>query len=243
MTSWLLGRGFISPDSGRNGVRVLPPSAVIIRALGVLGLAMSGSIRDEMLKIFPTAGLAESEPVVEPSSCAKVPTTRAAHPPVRELTVQEAFNRYCTECVGKDLIDPRGISVSLLEENFPKLIKLYTRPTKAVQATKARAKHVLPSLREGTFDPDLYTWHMSRLDALFWISDVITDPDGIYPNKAPLIDGNEVYAKRYAKIGSELKLVFIATGYAGQRIVITSFLERHEGIIGYCGMPALYERP
>jgi hypothetical protein len=205
---------------------------------------MAGDLREQLMKIFlakPQQDLAVPSPLAVTSP--KVPEVGAVHPPTCTLSVQETFNRYCKECSGKDFTDPRGVTVSMNIENFPKLIKMFTKASGRNAPAKARAKLVIPLLQNGGFIETEYTWQAPRLESLFWIPDVIMDPDGIYENTAKKIEGEEVYVKRYRKIGSQIKLVFVATGFAGNRIVITSFLDDPKSVRGYCRMPPLYERP
>jgi hypothetical protein len=156
-------------------------------------------------------------------------------------TIQEAFNRYRAEYAEKDFEDPRGICVTLHEENFPKLIKLKYQPKPTVVAQKARASAVLEHLRNGTFDESKhFSDQPIRLRTLFWIEDVICRPDGIHPNCAAVVEGEEVYFKRYDREEPEVKLVFTAVGHAGHRIIITSFLARAAKIASYCGTPPLW---
>jgi hypothetical protein len=176
----------------------------------------------------------------EPENSIVVPKA-APFPGNFKGTIQEAFNRYCTEYAGKDFEDPRGICVSLFEYNFPKLVKLLYKPNSKTPETYARAKGVLESMRNGSFDE---TKHRSeqpaRLQTLFWIDDVLCRPHGIHPNCAARVEGEEVYFKRYARSGSDIKLVFTAIGNCGNRIVITSFFDVADNLKKYCGLPALW---
>jgi hypothetical protein len=182
----------------------------------------------------------------EPSASEKrelivVPIKGAAFPGNFKGTIQEAFTKYREEYAGKDFEDPRGISVTLLEENFPKLVKLQFQPDPKRSPQRARAKAVLESLRAGTFDEARhFSEQPVRLRTLFWIEDVICHPHGIHPNCAAKVDGEEVYFKRYDRSGSDAKLVFTAIGFGGQRIVITSFLDQCAVLHKYCGLPPLW---
>jgi hypothetical protein len=169
------------------------------------------------------------------------PERGAAFPGNFKGTIQGAFIRYREAYAGKDFQDPRGICVTLLEENFPKLVKLKFQPDAKRPAQRARAKAVLSSLRDGTFDEARhFSEQPVRLRTLFWIEDVICHPDGIHPNCAAKVEGEEVYFKRYERSDADTKLVFTAIGRGGQRIVITSFLDRAIVLHNYCGLPALW---
>jgi hypothetical protein len=172
-----------------------------------------------------------------------VPATKAPFPGNFKGTIQEAFTRYCAEYAGRDFEDPRGVCVTLLEENFPKLVKLRFQPDGGKPSQRARAKAVLKSLREGNFDESRhFSEQLPRLRTLFWIEDVICRPHGIHPNCAAKVEGEEVYFKSFDRSGSDTKLIFTAIGYGGQRIVITSFLDRAENLHKYCDSPALWPK-
>ena len=171
-----------------------------------------------------------------------IPAEGAACPRNFKGTIQEAFNKYIADYAGKDFVDPRGMAVTLNEDNFPKLLKLRYRPRPNGPCQRARAKAVLQPLKDGTFDESKhYSEQPVRLRTLFWIEEIICRPDGIYPNCAKLVEGEEVYFKRYRRDGpSDTKLVFTAIGHAGQRIVITSFLDSAHSLANYCDLPALW---
>jgi|ERR1051326_7044663 hypothetical protein len=179
--------------------------------------------------------------VEEAADTIYIPDPGTAPPTAFKGTIQEAFNRYRAEYAGRDFSDPRGTAVTLREDNFPKLIKLRNRPARGSDR-RSRAKAVLPALRNGTFDEaSHFSEQPIRLRTLFWIEDVICHPDGIYPNCAALVDGEEVYIKRYVReSSSDVKMVFAAIGHAGQRIVITSFFDSAKRMHKYCDLPALY---
>jgi hypothetical protein len=169
-----------------------------------------------------------------------VPEEGANALPYCQLDILSAFRKYCGGCADCDIEDPRKVSVSLFEENFPKLLKLWLKPNGQLPARKARAKAVIPLLRAGTFNQDLYTWQDVRLRTLFWLEDVIREPDGIYPNCAQVVEGEEVYIKRYNKELSDVKLVFTTIRPGGARVVITSFLDNASSIKDYCAEEPLY---
>jgi hypothetical protein len=139
----------------------------------------------------------------------------------------------------------------ILERNFPKLLgmKLLDPATgkpiidpQTGKQRKAKASKALDALRGGTFEEAAHTVDQGRIRTLFWIPDVVTDPDGIYPNAHPVVAGDEVYVKRYAKDGSEVKLVVVGPADNGQRVIITSFLTSPKELENCISKPALWER-
>jgi hypothetical protein len=205
-------------------------------------LLSMGDLKNQLAAIFPLVR-GVSQPVnTESVEQPWLPETGCTCPAYCEMRVLPAFGKYSTELLGRDIEDPRGICVSLCEENFPKLLKLWLKPEGKLPARKARAKNAIPLLRNGQFDEQLYTWEKARLRTLFWLEDVISNPDGIYGNCAKLIEGEEVYIKRYAKEGSPIKLVFTTIRSGGLRVVVTSFLDNQNSLKDYCLMPSLYQK-
>lgn len=199
---------------------------------------MDSDFADKLKEAIDSSPLSK----VEPSRVAfNVPRKGCDCPANFNGSIQEAFRKYCADYAGKDFEDPRGICVTLSEENFPKLVKLRYRPHQTGPDRRARAKQVLEPLRDGTFDESRhFSEQPVRLRTLFWIKETICHPDGIHPNCAAKIEGEEVYFKRFDRSGSDVKLVFTAIGYGGQRIVITSFMDDVESLDKYCGHPALW---
>jgi hypothetical protein len=160
------------------------------------------------------------------------------HPAYSNLNIEESYARFCQEMASRDYTDERGTVISILEVNFPKLLNL-----KLVSNNKnAKASRVLDSLRKGEFDASIYDYERDRITTLFWIPQVICDCDAIHLNAHPLIQGDEVYLKRYDKEGAENKLVFVEPTYAGQRVVTTSFLVTSARLYKFLRFPAIWEK-
>ena len=166
----------------------------------------------------------------------------AKHPPYCDLCVTECYARFCNDLANRRFCDPRGTVVPIYLENFPKLLGMKIADPKSGKLRKAKASRVLEKLREGTFRDDEYVIEKGRIRTLFWIPDVIVNPDAIHPNSHPIVDGDEVYVKRYAKDGSEVKLVVLGPSKYGSRIIITSFLTEARDLEHYIGMPAIWEK-
>jgi len=162
----------------------------------------------------------------------------AKHQPYCFATIQESYARFCQEISGKDYTDQRGQTVSILEENFPKLLNLKLTCT----GKRAKASKVLALLRAGTFDPSLYSYERDRLATLFWVPEVICEPDAIHTNAHSAIQGDEVYVKLYDKEGAPFKLVFMAETYAGRRVVTTSFLTTPNRLSKFLRLPPVWEK-
>jgi hypothetical protein len=170
---------------------------------------------------------------------ANVPYSAGAkHPPYSNLNIEESYARFCQEMASRDYTDERGTVISILEVNFPKLLNLKL----ASNNRNAKASRVLDSLRKGEFDASIYTYERDRITTLFWIPQVISDCDAIHPNAHPLIQGDEVYLKRYDKEGAQNKLVFVDSTYAGQRVVTTSFLVTPERLCKFLKFPPIWQK-
>jgi hypothetical protein len=90
-----------------------------------------------------------------------------------------------------------------------------------------------------------YDWAKDRIQALFWVPDVIANPDAIYLKKSShgLIRAHEVYVKVYSKMGSKVKLVFVDYfGKSRDPIFITSFMTNAGTAMKHCAGQPLYVR-
>ena len=139
--------------------------------------------------------------------------------------------------VGKYVQNPLGTRVWFMDYNFPKLVQLNFR------GNKARANRAIAHLRTENPDESEYTIDNSRFSTLFWIPDIIVDPDSINDNAHGMIEGDIVYVKRYAKAGSDFKLVFTTVDEAlNQRVVTTSFLTQEDRLGQFVKTPARWAR-
>ena len=159
-------------------------------------------------------------------------------PSFRDCSVPLLFDKYMSELSGKGVWDPLGREVRFLDYQFPKLIQLQLKDHATGRAAvdpntgkplKAKASLVLKDIRSGSFDSSLYVRDVSRSQTLFWIPEVIRDPDSIHTNNHHLIQGESFYVKRYAKSGSPFKLVFTTLDQRlSASIVTTSFWVREK---------------
>ncbi len=173
------------------------------------------------------------------------------HPPYCDLAISECYKRFCTELAGKEFRDPRGKSVVIHEDNFPKLLGMKLADPQTGQPMidpnsgkqrKAKANRVLAELKTGKFVDAAYTVEIGRVRTLFWVPDVITDPHAIHPNAHPVVAGDEVYVKRYDKNGSEVKLVVMGPSENRGRVIITSFLTDISDLGNYIKEAAIWTK-
>lgn len=113
--------------------------------------------------------------------------------PYCTCSIAAMFRRYEKELVGKYVQNPLGTRVYFMDYNYPKLIQLHFR------GNKARAQRAIAHLRTTNPDENEYTYDQNRFMTLFWIPDVILDPDSIHDNAHDTIEGDIVYVKRYAR--------------------------------------------
>ena len=162
------------------------------------------------------------------------------HQPFNELNVVESFKKFCAEFLPRSpIVAPRQKSIRIIKTNFPKFLNM-----KRVCGSAVKASRIIEEIEAGRFDATHYKWEIDRIRTLFWIPDIISDPDAVYKNAHKIVQGDEVYVKVYDKMGSKVKLVF--TDYIKdirQTVIVTSFLTDPQTACEYvCGKP-LYARP
>ena len=165
------------------------------------------------------------------------------HQPFNDLGVVETFAKFKQDFLSLcPLEDPLGRNIKVESVNFRKLLNLKHKTL----GDKARAWKIVAEIEQGTFDISNYGLPDDRIRTLFWIPEVITDPDAIYRNNHRVIAADEVFVRVYDKLGSKVKLVFTATfgKKPVQRVeIVTSYLtEPHTALKIIDGNP-LYIRP
>lgn len=170
----------------------------------------------------------------------------AKHPPYNEDSMARTLERFCEEFLPlSPFTDPRGKTVSIVEGNFPKLVNL---EHKTLKKEDFPAFQIIECLRNGTYDASHYIEpEIDRCRTLFWIPDLITDPDAIYRNGHKIIAGDEVYVKLYDKVGSQVKLFFCMDVLKRGKIVrtapVTSFLTDANMVAKFVAGSPRYARP
>jgi hypothetical protein len=158
-------------------------------------------------------------------------------PPYCFGSVRGIFSQYETRLVGTYVSDPLGTRVWFMDYNFPKLIQLQFK------GKKARAQKAIEHLRRENSSEEDYSYDSSRLSTLFWIPELIKDPDSIDPNRHKRIVGDEVYVRQYCKAGACYKLAFtVIDEILNQRVVTTSFLTPEDRLGEFIGQPAKWVR-
>lgn len=170
-----------------------------------------------------------------------------AVPPYCNLSIEDAYKRFCQELAGLKITDKRNKVIRIHERNFPKLVGMKRRNTatgeimkdKNGKPLKAKASIVLGSLKAGTFNRKSYWVDYKKLRTIFWIPNAIENAEAVYPNKHGVVEGDQVHMKRYGKTGACIKLVF-TNPEGDDRIVITSFLVKEQQLATYVGHDRLW---
>jgi hypothetical protein len=138
-------------------------------------------------------------------------------------SVAELFQQFETQLEGTCVIDPCGEENRFYAENFPHLVKLEFYNEKLGEWVDAKARLAVAQLRAGILDESKYRiGDPSRPRTLFWVPDIISNPDEIHDNIRN--NGTEVYSKRYARKGKAAVLKIVLVAKKGTtRAVITSF--------------------
>jgi SAM-dependent methyltransferase len=131
------------------------------------------------------------------------------HPPYNELSVVETFAKFKSEFLPQcPLKDPLDRDVRIVDTSFRKLINLKHKAL----GDKARAYKIIEEIENGTFDPNDYEpLERDRIMGLFWVPDVVRDPDAIFKNNHRVVKADEVFVYVYNKADSKIKLAFTST--------------------------------
>lgn len=155
-------------------------------------------------------------------------------PPSNGLSVPETYAKFKSDFLPQcPISDPRGEKVKIRRNNFPKFLNLAVKPG----LPSKKASTIVDLIEAGRFVASEYTWAKDRIQALFWVPDVIRTPDAIYRKKRNhgLINADEVYVKVYDRMGSNIKLVFVdRVGKHDDVISITSYLTGAHTAVKYC---------
>lgn len=165
------------------------------------------------------------------------------HPPYNDLGVLDTFSKFKNEFLPQcPLKDPLGRQIQVGTINFRKLLNLKHKEL----GDAARAWKIIEEIEEGLFDASKYDLPRDRIRTLFWIPEIIIDPDAIYRNNHPNIKADEVFVCVYDKDGSKVKLVFTAAfgKKPAQRVeIVTSYLTNSGDAIKCIKGEPLYVRP
>lgn len=167
------------------------------------------------------------------------------HPPYNELGIAETLAAFCVDFLPLcPLADPRGKRIKVEKANFPKLADL---EHKTLTRKQFNATQICACIEDGTFNADHYKpQDKDRMRDLFWLPDLIRDPDAIYRNAHKIVAGDEIYVKVYDKMGSNVKLAFTMDIHNGSKlirtVIVTSFLTSPATAISYVRGEPLYRR-
>jgi hypothetical protein len=159
---------------------------------------MPGTIREQLLEAMPGD---------DPRRVFYAPGR--PHLPYNELSLTNTLEKFKTEFLPLcPLSDPLDRQIRVVDTNFRKLINLKHKAL----GKKAKAYKIIEEIETGTFDPKDYSpLELDRIRTLFWIPEVIQDPDAIYKNNHRVVEADEVFVCVYNKGGAKVKLVFTST--------------------------------
>jgi hypothetical protein len=167
------------------------------------------------------------------------------HPRYNDKDIPESLKQFCADILpAAPFVDPRKKRISIEKENFPKLIHL---EHKTLSKEELRASQIVKSIEDGSFNLDDYSIEdASRISTLFWLPEVITDPDAIYQNGHERIAGDEVYVRVYDKSGPRVKLFFTMDinkrGTLIRTVPVTSFLTDPKKVSNFIAGQPIYRR-
>jgi hypothetical protein len=146
-------------------------------------------------------------------------------PDYNMLSVEDTYAKFKAEFLPLcPLTDKLGRTIKVEATNFRKLINL----KHTILGPSARAWQIIEELEKGTFSPTNYEpVEADRIRTLFWIPEVLAEPDAIYKNNHKVVKADEVFVCVYDKPGSKVKLVFTSTFGEGnnKRVeIVTSYL-------------------
>ena len=140
---------------------------------------------------------------------------------------ERLWKKFCSAHVAQSpFLDPRGKAIAVVRKNFPKLAGLKHL---TLSKEELSASAIVSAIENGCCDlKDYYQGREDRIRTIFWIPEVLREPDAIYRNAHKIVAGDEVYVRVYDKMGSKVKLVFTMDVQKGGQIIrtvpITSFL-------------------
>ena len=171
----------------------------------------------------------------------------SVHPPYNRLSVTDSLTKFCADILPLSPIQaPRGKRIKIIKTNFPKLAGL---EHKTLSRDELRASDIIQAIENGSFNLEDYNPDRDdRLRTLFWLPELLSDPDAIYRNAHKIVAGSEIYVRVYNKSGSRIKLAFTMDILNRKQklvstVVITSFLTDAATALTYVEGEPLYRRP
>jgi hypothetical protein len=151
-------------------------------------------------------------------------------PPYNDLNVEQTLKKFKEDFLPMcPLTDRLGREIKVGLHNFRKLAGIEHKSIEEI-----RAWQVVQEIENGAFNLDNYTVEEDRIRTLFWVPDVLGDPDAIYKNAHATIRAEEVFLCVYDKLGSNIKLVFTSTfgeSRNRRREIVTSYLTDAKGAL------------
>jgi hypothetical protein len=146
-------------------------------------------------------------------------------PAYNNLSIVETYKKFKNDFLPIcPLTDPLDRRIRVVDTSFRKLINIKHRTL----GDQERAYKLIEALENETFDSGNYEpLERDRIETLFWVPDVVRDPDAVFKNNHRVVKADEVFVYVYDKTGSRVKLVF--TSAFGPKFniryeIVTSYL-------------------
>jgi hypothetical protein len=190
----------------------------VLKTHGVESAPMSRSLQDQLATAYPFYRQGRK------------------HPPHNTLSVEDTFKKFKTEFLPLcPLTDKLNRTIKIEKISFRKLINLKHK----ILGKDARAWMIIQELETGVFNSTNYEWQDDRIRTLFWVPEVITDPDAIYKNNHKVIQAEEVFVCVYDKEGSRIKLAFTSS-FDGRIEIVSTYLTDAKTAMKYVQGKPLY---
>jgi hypothetical protein len=226
----VLGLGFIPQNCWRQWSSILPPSALLVSftlSVGIVNYLRSalGTLQDQLAQHFPPRPGC-------PKNCSY-------------SCIAHLYEQFMERMEATRTSNPLGVSVHVFAENFPYLVKLEFFDKKVNRWVEAKAARAIEQLKDKRLDESRYRPDHSRARSLFWILDIISQPESIHHNLSPRVRGEHVYLRRYVRDDprdSYIKAATTTTRATGQVVVVTSFWTDEDWVGSYAKHPPFHPK-
>jgi hypothetical protein len=188
-------------------------------------ITMSSDIREELLKLFPPAP--------------KCPPNASYN------SIDDLYHQFLEKLEGTWADDRLGRRVFFRSENFPYLVKLKFFDNKQKMWVDAFAERAIQQLKDKCLDESRYKiGDHSRARTIFWIRDIIEDPDRIHEYDRRRMENTDIYVREYDRAGdvAKIKVVEVVTRECGEKVVRSSFWSDEKWLGKYAKIPPKYQR-
>lgn len=164
-------------------------------------------------------------------------------PDYNALIVADSLTKFCNDVLPLSPLKTPLRTIKIVKTNFPKLAGL---EHKSLSKKQFCASDIIKEIEDGSFDMGNYNPDRDdRLRTLFWLPELLCDPDAIYLNAHKIVAGDHVFVRVYNKMGSTVKVAFTLDlkkrGKLISTVVVTSFLTNPGDAISFVN-PCMQDR-